>query len=417
MKVFLKTTVSIILTLIITASAAILTSFAAEKTTKKTLVQYTVKSFSDTKTSSKEYKCKVKNNSKNYIDIDFSDEGNNYRLSVTAKKKTSEKKPTVTIYYEKNGEMFTVKKYKITVNAPEKINFENVKINEKMTKSITLKNPYTKTYTFKYKKKIAKIYKSYTKKGEKYTYKVKGLKKGATTVKVYLKGTKKKIGSFNFTVGDYATKVKKNYKTLNLNYNAHGSSNYMKGCSINLDSILKHKKHKAVYSAIVDNEKVASTIIEDDTTYIYSTGKGETTAEIFQKIGKEKKKQIATIKINVTKTKMSFVCEQNMLWFDGGIFGSGDMREYLNPGDTLNLKKTIVNSLIDNIYTGSHFKKSLYSISYKSSDTSVVTVNSDGKATAKKVGLAEIKYTITFSDKSVFKGNCPIEVWQRENAA
>ena len=74
------------------------------------------------------------------------------------------------------------------------------------------------------------------------------------------------------------------------------------------------------------------------------------------------------------------------------------------------MKKTIVKTLINNTLTGSHFKKSSYAISFKSSDKSVVTVTSIGKVTAKKVGHAVVNYSIGFSDNSVFKGGCPIEV-------
>ena len=50
------------------------------------------------------------------------------------------------------------------------------------------------------------------------------------------------------------------------------------------------------------------------------------------------------------------------------------------------------------------------SYTYSSSDTSVAAVTSIGKVTAKKVGYAIVNYSIGFSDNSVFKGGCPIEV-------
>lgn len=410
---FTKTTASIILALMIAVGTAVIPCSAKTvKTTKTTLTQYTQKSFSFTKPSSREYKYSVTNNGKKYIGVSFTDNKSVYNFTVTAKSKTSEKKPALTIYYESKGKKVNVKKYSFTVKAPEKIKFSKVKINEKMTKSVTLKNSFTKEYTFKYSKKIAKIdTKNYTRAKTKRTYEIKGVKKGNTTVKVYLKGTKKRIGTFRISVGDYATKVKKSYSPLKLKYSGHGSSNYMKDCNISLDKILRNKKYNASYSVVVNNEKIASTIQSDDDYTIYSVGKGSTSADIYQKIGKKEAEKIATLKIKVTKAKMSYVAKQNMLWFDNGIFGNGEMVEYLSPNETFNMQNTIVSSLINNTYTGSHFKKTRYKITYKSSDPSVAEVNSGGKVTAKSIGAAVINYTITFSDKSTFKGGCPVEVW------
>lgn len=412
-----KSISGIILTALMLMSIAVFpTAAASVKAQKKVMTQYTEVNYPESKSSKDTYKIKIKNNSKNYIKADFTDFGTSYHLWIKAKKVTPDKnKPVVTVYKEKDGKNTDVKKYRFTVNAPEKKSFSKMKINEKMTKKKTLKNPYYKDYSFKYDKKIIKINTAYFASGEKYTYKIKGLKKGTTKVKVFIKGTGVKAGTFNVTVGDFKTKLKKKYNTLELKYNSHGSSTYMTDSHIKLNTMLKDRKHGAVYSVAIDNEKIASSLSDDKSTTIYSAGKGETTAKIYQKIGKKEETEIASFNIKVKKSKMNYVAKQNMLFFNDGIFGNGEMVEYLSPKESFSMKSTIVKSLINNTYTGSSFKKSQYKITYKSTDKSVVTVTSDGKVTAKKVGNAVVNYTITFSDDSKFNGGCPIEVWNTDD--
>ncbi len=406
LSVFL-TAFMLIGTLVIPASAVSLTAL------KKELTQYTTAEYHDSKSSKDTYNFKIKNNSKNYIKVTLVDVGSSYRLSVKAKKATTDKdNPVLTVYKEKNGKTTEVKKYSFTVNKPEKKTFSNININVKMTKEKTLTNPYYKDYSFTYDKKIAKINTAYTAKGTKVTYKIKALKKGSTKVKVFIKGTGVKAGTFKITAGDFPTKLRDKYKTLELKYNAHGSSTYMKDSHVKLNNMLKDRKHGAVYSVAIDNEKIATSLIDKKKTTVYSAGKGETEAKVYQKIGDKEETEIASFKIKVKKAKMNYVAKQNMLFFNDGIFGSGEMVEFLSPNESFTMKDTIVKSLINNTYTGSHFKKSLYKITYKSTDKSVVTVNKDGKVTAKKVGNAVVNYTITFSDDSKFHGGCPIEVWE-----
>ncbi len=414
---FTKTILCSILTVLIIAGAAVFPSSATTvKTTNKVMSKYTKLKLSAAKSKKDTYKYKIKNNSKNYVIVDFKDNGSKYKLTVSSRKKTSaSKKPVITVYKEKNGKKTDVKKYRFTVTKTEKQNFSDVKINVKMSKSVTIKNPYTKEYKLNYDKKIITIDSKYKTNGKKRVYSVKTLKKGSTKVEVYLKGTKAKVGEFTVTAGDVKTKIKKNYKPLNLKYNGHGESNYMADCHIKLNSILKDRKYNTTYTVTIDNEKVASTYIDNDKTYIYSTGKGSTTAQLYQKIGDEPETKVTSFKINVTKTKMNYVVKQNMLYYPDGIFGNGEMVEYLSPGDTLNMKDTIVNSLINNKMTGSHFKTSCYSISFVSSDTSVASVTSIGKVTAKKLGYTIVNYSIGFSDNSVFKGGCPVEVISEVN--
>ncbi len=412
-----KSIICSILVMLTVASAAVFSSSAVTvQAITKVMTQYTRVVYPDSKSSEDTYKIKIKNNDKNYIKVKYSDSGSTYRLTVTAKKVTPEEgKPLLTVYKEKNGKKIDVKKYRFTVNKPSAKTYNEMKINVNMTKKKTIKNPYYKEYTIKYDKKIAKIKKSVS--GEKYTYKVKALKKGSTTVEVYLKDTKVKVGSFKVTAGDYPTTISKKYKPLELKYNSHGTSSYMEDCHISLSKMLKDKKSGATYSVVIENEKIASSFTEKKNTIIYSVGTGSTQATVYQKIGKKEETEIGKFTINVTKAKMSYVAKQNMLLFTEGIFGNGEMVEFLSPSESFTMKSTIVKSLVNNTYTGSSFKKSQYSISYKSTDKSVVTVSKEGKVTGKKPGYAVVNYTITFSDKSTFEGGCPIEVLSNSTEA
>lgn len=412
---FTKTVLCSILTIVIIAGTAIFpTSATSVKTTKKTLSKYTKIKLSAAKSKKDTYKYTIKNNKEKYVSVEFKDNITSYKLHVTAKKITKKTLPLLTVYKEKNGKKTDVKKYSFTVTKTKTQNFSgaSVKINVKMSKKITLNNPYVKEYSFKYDKKIIKIDADFKSEKTKRTYKVTTLKKGYSDVEVRLKGKKKLIGKFKITSGDVKTKVKKKYIPLKLKYNSHGSSTYMQDCHISLNSILKDKKYNAVYTVTVANEKVAQTYTDKKKTYIYSTGKGNTTADLYQKIGKKEEVKIGSFKIETSKTKMNYVVKQNMRYYPDGIFGNGEFVEYLSPKEEFNMKKTIVDSLINNKLTSSHFKSSAYAISFKSSDTSVVKVTSAGKVTAKKIGHAVVNYSIGFSDNSVFKGGCPIEVIQ-----
>lgn len=397
--------------LIIAGVALVPASAVTVKTKDKVLTKYTRVKLSAKKSKKNTYNYKISNNKKNNVKVEFEDKGSSYKLYVYANKVTKEKKlPTLTIYKEKNGTKTNLKKYRFTVQKVKGTKFSDYKVNVKMSKSKTLKNKYTKEYKFSYNKKIIKIDTKFKKSGSKRTYKIKSLKKGTTKVKVYLKGTKVKVGEFKATSGDVKTTVKKKYRPLKLKYNSHGESNYMANCNIKLDSILQDKKYKATYTATISNENVASTYTDKNKTYIYSTGKGTTTATLYQKIGDKAETKVGTFKITVSKTKMNYVLQQNRLYYPDGIFGNGESVEYLKPGEVFNMKAVITEKLINNKMTGSHFKSSDYSISFVSNDTSVATVTSAGKVTARSTGFAIVNYSIGFSDNSVFKGGCPIEV-------
>jgi hypothetical protein len=176
-----------------------------------------------------------------------------------------------------------------------------------------------------------------------------------------------------------------------------------------LKNILKDKKANTTYSVSSSNENVVSYLSSGE---IYATGKGKATCTVYEKTGKSKKTEIDTFTVTVTKSKMAYVVEENALWYNDGIFGQGNLIEYLNLTDnkTLKIQGIIKSHLINNTNLGSHFKSSLYKITYKSGNTKVAKVSSKGVVTAKAVGNAKITYTITFTDGSAYKDVCNVSV-------
>lgn len=389
---------------------------AKAKAKKVTVSRYSEKQINVKKTKAQSkytFICSVKNNGKNCIRAAVLDGEDGFSLSIFGRKPTK-KSPVVTVYYNKDGARVTVKKYSVTVKDAQKVSFKDVNINTGTKKTVKLNNPYYKDYSFKISdKKIAKIEMGYFSDGTDFSYKMKGLKKGSTEVNVYLEGTGFKAGSFKINVGDFPAAVKKRYKALELKYNSHGSNAYMSKSHVILKNIITDKKAKAKYSVVSDNENVVSSL---DTGEVYATGKGRATCTVYEKIGKSAKKSIDKFSVKVTKAKMSYVAEENSMWYNDGIFGGGEFVEYLNLTDckTLKTEETIVRCLINNRQTGSHFKQSQYKITYKSTNPGVASVSSNGVVTAKKPGSATIIYKISFSDGSAYTDKCPVEVETEE---
>lgn len=406
----MKKTIGILLSLLIVLGSLTIFSTSAVTVKDKTLRAYTKHSFTLNKSESKNYLCKITNNKKKNISVTFKDNGDTYSLKTVAKKATSGKKPVVTIYY-KNAQNKTVnvKKFRYKVTPLGTMKFKNVKINVAYTEKVTLSNPFVKEYKFKASKSgIVKILSKYSKNGKKRTYSIKALKEGATTIKVYLKGTSKKVGSFKITTGNFKTVINSKYKTRKIVYNSHGSSTYMEDSHFNISDMLKYKKAGASYSATSANDDVVSVV---SSRIVYSTGKGKTTVKISQKLN-GKTTTVGKFTVKVKLSTMAYVAKQNALFYDNAIFGYGDNTEFLNLTDTktMAMKSVIVKRLLNNSLTNSHFKTSDYKITYHSTNTKAAKVSSTGKVTAVKKGSARIYYTITFSDKSTYKNYCKIIV-------
>ncbi|MBQ5346471.1 MAG: hypothetical protein IIU39_00230, partial [Ruminococcus sp.] len=254
----LKRTTGLILCLIIALSVVIApASVSAASAEKKTMVQYNQLNLGFKKAEADNYECVVDNNSKGYIEIDAKNEGNYYWLMVNSEKVTPEdKKPVLTVYKVEGENKTEYKKYEFTVTAYKKIKMSDAKINKNTWQKVRVKNPYTKGHKLSYNKKIVKFGSYYGDTKGNYDYGVKGLKKGTTKVKVYFKGTKKLIGSFKITVGDFKAKVKKKYKKLTLNYNKHmKKTNYLDGGSINLAETIKNFHANSTYTFKAKNKK------------------------------------------------------------------------------------------------------------------------------------------------------------------
>lgn len=425
MKVF-KALTSIILSLIIAASViAIPTSASAVSTTKKSLLIYNSLNLTFNKEENDTYETVVSGNSKGYINVEASNDGLWYWLYVKSLKATTAKsKPEISVYKVDGDKKTLYKKYQITVNPVKKVKFSNLKFNKNVTKEVILKMPYdNKDYKFKYSKKIAKIYMNYFREEKQVTYNIKGLKKGSTTVKVYLSGTKTKVGSFKITVGNFKASVKK--KKITISYNSHmKNSLWLEGGSINIGTLIKNFRSGATYTVKAKNKKlISSRIIKKDkyrplipdAAEIYSKKTGKTTLTVYEKRAKAKKKtKIGTIKLTVKKAKDADVFWSNRALDNDGIF----YELFISPGQSYDLKSAVVRRYVNNSWTKSKFKASEYTFKATSNHPEIISVDKDGVCTCNTLDNAgdnEITYTITFKDGSKVSGSGSFDVWPEED--
>lgn len=425
MKNFKRIT-GIFLSLLIAVSVIVIpTTASAVSTTKKTALIYNTLNLTFEKAESDTYETEVTGNSKGYISVDANNEGQWYWLSVkTLKATTADSKPEISVYKVDGSNKTLYKKYQITVNPVKKIKFANQKFNKNVTKKVILKMPYgNKDYKFKYSKKIAKINTGYFRETHQVTYTVKGLKKGSTTVKVYLTGTKTKVGSFKITVGDYKASVKK--KTLTLAYNSHmKNSLYLQGGSINIGTIIKNFHSGATYTVKAKNKKlISSRIIKKDkytpviptAAEIYSKKTGKTTLTVYEKKAKAKKKtKIGTIKLTVKKAKDSVVYASNRELDNDGIF----YELFISPGESFDLKNVVVKRYLNLSWTKSSFKESEYKFTVTSNHPEIISTDEDGVCHCLALdneGVNEVTYTITFADGSKVSDSGSFDVWPVED--
>lgn len=333
--------------------------------------------------------------------------------------KKSAKPVTVTLKYTKNGKKILFKKYKVTVAPMKQVSFTDWNINKGSTNNYIIENPYCDYYKFKMSDK-SKLeidapfynggfkYDGLVRKSNNFEYLAEGKSTGNVKIDVYLSNRKIKVGSFNVAIGDFKAQVRDFSKNTSLKYSEYGSTAYMSKSHIEIENILNNKKSKAKYSVVPSDTGIVDFL---STGELYATGLGKTSCSVYEKIGKTKT-LVDKFNVTVGKAKMNYVARENYYWYDDGIFGKGEYVEYLNLTDntTLEMEDTIKNCLINNKITGSHFKPSQYSISYKSDNPQIATVTKNGVVTAKALGDANIIYSIKFSDKSVYKGNCQVSV-------
>ena len=418
----LKRTTGIVLCLIIALSVVIApASVSAASVEKKSMVQYKQINLSFVKEEADNYECVVENNDKGYISVDAKNEGNYYWLMVNSEEVTPEdKKPVLTVYKVEGENKTEYKKYEFTVTAYKKMKMSNAKINKNTWKEVRIKNPYIKGHKLSYNKKIVKFGSYFGDSKGNYDYKVKGLKKGTTKVKVYFKGTKKLIGSFKITVGDFKAKVKKKYKNLTLNYNKHMKKTYyLDGGSVNLGELINNFHANSTYTFKAKNKKLVSsfkvkkTQLVPESVCIYSKKAGKTTLTIYEKRGKAKKKKIDTIKLTVKKVNDAQVFWSNKELDNNGIF----YEAFISPGQSFDLKSVVEKRYINLEWTGSKFNKDEYTFTATSNHPEIISVDKDGVCTCNSLdngGDNEITYTVTFKDGSKATGSGSFDIWPED---
>ena len=423
MKKKVQSLLSITIAFIIAATVFCVQSAAVDYTTKSvTMSSRTTKVFKLNKSAKRTYLYAVKNNKGN-IRVRFTDLGKKAELQIDSVRRTAKKTPSVIIYYKQNGENIKVKRYKVKVTPLEKLELEDISVNPKTKKQLTVTNPYSTFLRFKPdNKKIVRFRARAEVDGNKATYTFKGYKKGSSKVKVYLGDTGVLVGRFTINVRNIKSSINPDYKTVTLRYNKHGSSVYMLNSHIFLTRAISDVKYKATYSAEIVNLKVADKIREKSdfvrgekakTDFIYSTGKGTTTAEVYEKQpGKKNKRLLGKIKIKVKSAKMNYVARQNMRIYDNNIVKNSGLDTTLEVGQKIKVRNLITTTLINNDWTSSSFKPSQYKIAYRSLDPSNITVDKKGTVTAKAPSDDEvtIRFRIYLSDGTSFARNIPFRV-------
>ncbi|MBQ5399217.1 MAG: hypothetical protein IIU14_07260 [Ruminococcus sp.] len=403
--------------LILTTCFVFPTSAATYIKKSYTMPARTAKVITISKSSKKQYLFAVKNNDDGCIKAKLEDNGATAKLTVISRRRTEDEKPSVIVYYKENSQNIKVRKFTFTVTPLERMEFENVRINPKTKKELTFTNPYADFLLFKPKTtKYIRFKKKAQIDGDKATYTVTAKKKGKTNVRVYLGNTGVYLGKFKITVTDVKTKIKPEYETLTLRYNKHGSSSYMADSHIMLSRLLTDVRYKARYTVELKDIGVADKITEKSaktfgenkkTDFIYSTGKGSTTADVYEKLPKKAKALVGSFKIKVKSASMKYVAEQNVLLYDNDIMTGGSLNPNLRQGDKLNLRKTLTNTLVNNQWTGSSFTKSQYRFAYRSLNPGFISVDKNGTVTAKAASQdpVSVRFRIYFSDGTSFARN------------
>lgn len=276
------------------------------------------------------------------------------------------------------------------------------------SKRFKLDNPDEKKYTLQIaNEKIAQQVGKLKIKNGKTVCKIKGVNAGSTTIKVTAKG--ETLGSFKVTVYKKDASLRAKKKNITLKYNSHGSSAYMKDCHIYARNFVVFPHPQAKYTAQSENYEIVN---HTNDGLIYTVNKGTTSVTIYETIGSQKR-SMGVVTIKVTSATMAYVAKENKRFYGEDIFGKGNKYEcvYLKGKNRkFRMQSRIKECLINNIYTGSNFSKNSYEITYESLKPDVATVSKNGIVSGKKSGKTKIKYTIKFSDNSIFTGYCHISV-------
>ena len=211
--------------------------------------------------------------------------------------------------------------------------------------------------------------------------------------------------------------IDREYRTIRLKYNSHIDSRYLASGFEGLQSMIKNRKKKATYTAVISNRKVAKTVKRPnksyiDKTLIISTGTGTTKAVIYEKLSGKKKTKIGTIKIKVSKTSMAKVVDDLLFWHGKGIESVWLKLNLKDRHKVCDYPLLLQNKVLNNSSVKVHFKESEYSASYSlfnerdeegepiEIETSEIVDMADGVLTAKKAGATNMLCALSFSDGS-----------------
>ena len=327
-------------------------------------------------------------------------------------------KPVITIYRNLEGEPKQVyRKYRITVKKTPKVS-QKLNVNKNALKLTKLKSNYTKKFVFKYSdKSVAKIkwasvlsdniYYSWRYQDGKEGYCVKGLKYGKTRVKVYLKGTKIKVGDFKITVRNVKPAIKKKYKTVKLWYSKYGEVEKQEFC---VEDIVNDLSVKSKLSVKIADKKIAYYYVtspenEDyGVTMIYAKRLGKTKVTVYETLNGVKRK-VGTVRIVVKKATMA-----DAAWNAPYEEEFMDLPEELYPGDTCDIKEAVESYYLDG------FKAKDYKITIKSVFPKIASVTKGGVLKVLKPGFSDdeqlelVEFKIVFRDKSVLKNGIYFDV-------
>ena len=397
------------------SSASVTTVNMAADATQKSMLVRTSLNLTFEKPASETYKCKVSDNQDKCITVDANNEGEYYWLMVKANKPTGSKRRIITVYKEEAGGNKVIYKYQINVKPYYTVKMDNISIGKGSAEKIMIKNPYElDEYELKYDSSIIKITQVLFS-GDECYYNLKGLKVGKTTVKAYLKGAKKTVGSFTVTVGNYAAKIKDKYKNVTLYYNSHIKSEYLNGGNIDIGTIIANYNPSATYSVKSDksgfigysnnhpNELVAKSVI------MYTKKTGTATISVYEKVGKQAEKKIGAFNLKVEKTKDSEVYASNKERDNDGIF----YEFFISPGDTVDLKAIVTKRYLNTSY--SHFDDGECTFTFTAKNPDVISVDANGRCTCHKVGNNSVSYTIVFKDGSKVSGGGSFDTVDDEN--
>ncbi|MEE3333958.1 MAG: hypothetical protein VZR54_06755 [Ruminococcus sp.] len=407
---FLKASITFILSIIIaTSAAAIAGAVAKAETNSINVTLYKDKNLDVIKDDGNfSYSAKVTGNKKAVIvDTEYGDTYTGFR--IIGNKLTGSKRATVKIIKTNNitDKSETVKTYKISVKKPKVKKLATIKLSKGQKMVGAIKNDFCREC--KLKVRNTKIVKpnggcpdiNTDRDVQLLTFNAK--KKGSTTADVYIKNTK--VGKVKIKVGAYKPYVDSKNKNVTLKYNSHGRAEDYYGFS----EYLRNYDYRIFDKLTYKTDSKYITYNKDDLYPFTINRTGSTTISICHK-----NKKLASIKAKIKTAKMADVFSNNLGGESDGDFLNYEHCVSYSTNTTYDVFDNINSIVLNNKRKGTNFSKSDYKITYKSNDESTATIDEYGvahiKPAALQAGSVSFKYTIKFSDKSVYTGTYKILV-------